>query len=133
MKTLELIRLETSRGGTFGILKIDKQLFCATLEPPDILNKRNHSSVPAQQYFIQPHYSQRFGKTWIVDNVPDRTAILFHAGNWVDDTQGCILLGESVKKLRGERAVTNSGETFREFLNIMQGQTRAHLTISEVY
>jgi len=31
MKILELIRLEEGEEGTFGVLKIDKQVFCTTL------------------------------------------------------------------------------------------------------
>ena len=133
MRIAELIRLEESEHGTIGVLKIDKEVFCVTLEPPDKENVRNVSSIPAQQYLCRPRQSEKFGKTFEVTNVPGRTDVLFHAGNVVTHTEGCILLGESVGKLKGQRAVLNSGNTFKSFMEkIGLGET-FHLTIREVY
>ena len=131
---LELIRLEEDeRFGTFGILKIQKEVFCVTLEPSDRLNAPNTSSIPAQQYTLRRHASQKFGDTFEVTNVPGRVAVLIHAGNVVGETQGCIILGQHFGKLREDRAVLNSGATFQAFMNIMAGHTVANLTILEVY
>ena len=129
---LELIRLEESFGGTVGVLKINKEIFCFTLEPPDWLNKRDISSIPAQQYHCVSYKSDRY-KTYQVSNVPGRSKVLFHAGNTADHTAGCILLGSSVGKLRGDRAVLNSGNTFKEFMAKTKGYITLHLTIKEVY
>lgn len=131
---VELIRLEECfEYGTFGILKIDKRIFCVTLEPPDHLNERNVSSIPAQQYICRPYSSGRFGKTFMVVNVPGRNYILFHAGNLVAQTKGCIILGQYFGKLKGDRAVLNSGATFKEFMRHMAGVDEFHLTVKEVY
>jgi hypothetical protein len=133
MRILELIRLEETRQGTIGILKIDKEVFCFTLEPTDRLNERNRSSIPAQQYICHPHVSQKFGETWMIEDVPGRYAVLFHAGNTAEDTEGCILLGSTVGKLKGKRAVLNSGYTFNEFKMRLANDTVAHLTIQTLY
>lgn len=131
---IELIRLEEKyRYGTFGILKINKEVFCVTLEPPDLLNKRNASSIPAQQYDLHRISSSVFGWTFKVMDVPSRTDILFHAGNVVANTHGCIILAQHFGKLRGDRAVLNSGKTFHIFMALMEGHNVAHLTIREVY
>jgi len=130
---VELLRLETSRAGTFGILKINKQIFCATLEPGDLLNKPDQSSVPAGQYWCHKDNSLRLGPTFEVADVPGRNGILFHAGNTIEDTAGCILLGESFGKLKGDRAILNSGKTFRSFLALFKDVKKFHLTISEHY
>ena len=131
---VELIRLEENeKYGTFGILRIQKQVFCVTLEPADLLNAPNRSSIPAQQYFCKRHISQRFGETFQVLNVPGRTNVLFHAGNVIGDTAGCILLAEHFGKLRGDRAVLNSGKTFRSFMERMKDHNSFHLTIYEMY
>lgn len=37
--------------------------------------------------------SPKFGKTWEIFKVPNRSEILFHVGNHPQDTHGCILLG----------------------------------------
>jgi hypothetical protein len=131
---LELVRLEEdSRHGSFGVLKINKQVFCVTLEPPDLLNEKNRSSIPAQQYDCFRYRSPRYGETFQVMNVPGRDKILFHAGNVEGDTMGCILLAQHFGKLAGNRAVLNSGETFKAFMALLQDFTVCHLTIKEQY
>jgi hypothetical protein len=133
MIILELARLEESSEGTFGVLRLDKQVFCMTLEPQDLLNKPNESSIPAQQYLCERWRSPKYGRTWIVKDVPGRTGILIHPGNLAEDTEGCILLGESVGKLRGTRAVKNSGKTFNNFMIATADEEVLHLTIKEAY
>lgn len=134
MKIVELIRLEESvQYGTFGVLKIDKEVFCVTLEPPDRENQRNRSSIPAQQYLCWNRISPSYGETFEVKDVPDRNHVLFHPGNRVHNTEGCIILAQYFGKLKGDRAVRNSGETFKKFMQTMQGEQYFHLTIQEVY
>lgn len=132
---VELIRLEEHTDwGTIGVLKINKKVFCMTLEPADRENATNVSSIPTQQYQCQRYVSNKFGETFQVMNVPDRSYILFHKGNIDDHTQGCILLGETVGKLAsGDRAVLNSGRTFAQFLKVMEPHVGFHLTITENY
>lgn len=132
MKIVELIRLEENyEHGTFGIIKIDKQVFCCTLEPRDEENASNISSIPAQQYLCNRIQSPKYGITFTVLNVPGRSCILFHAGNIDDHTKGCILLGRNWGKLGNDRAILNSGDTFKSFMKDMGREF--HLTISEVY
>lgn len=50
MVIAELIRLEESKYGTFAVLKLNKGIFCFSIEPPDNQNISNISSIPAQQY-----------------------------------------------------------------------------------
>lgn len=132
MKILELIRLEESGSGTIGVLKINKRVFCYTLEPPDNENTANISSIPAQQYTVVPYSSTKYHKVYHVLAVPGRTAVLLHPGNTVHHTAGCILLGATIGKLKGDRAVLNSGATFDKFRELC-GQDDHHLTIKEVY
>jgi len=128
MKTLRLLRVEESQSGTFGVLLIDAEAFCWTLELSDLLNKKNRSSIPAQQYLCKP-----FGDVFKLMSVPWRADILIHPGNTVDDTAGCILLGSEIGKLSGDRAILNSGKTFVKFREKLYGETIFHLTIKEHY
>jgi len=134
---LELIRLEEDTDyGTFGILKINKVVFCVTLEPHDEGNAPFVSSIPAQQYLCKRVVSPKFGETFEVTNVPNRSSILFHAGNAKGDTTGCVLLGEHFGKLRAyteTRGILNSGKTMQGFLYMTRGRNVLHLTIREVY
>jgi len=131
---VELIRLEENfLYGTFGTLKINKKVFCVTLEPPDIENAKNVSSIPAQQYKCLRTNSPKYGVTFKVINVPYRDNVLFHGGNLKEHTKGCILLGQYWSKLQGDRAVLNSGNTFKKFLTELKGTNEFHLTIKEEY
>ncbi|MEA2065883.1 MAG: DUF5675 family protein [Thermotogota bacterium] len=134
MKTVRLIRLEENfQYGTFGVLLIDSEVFCATLEPADIENQRNVSSIPAQQYLCQRYSSAKYPDTFQITNVPNRSYVLFHAGNISAHTAGCVILAQYFGKLKGDRAVLNSGITFKSFMNIMTGVNEFHLTIKENY
>jgi len=134
---VELIRLETGPEGTFGSLRIQKRIFCSTLEPQDRQNTPNLSSIPTGQYPCKRVASARFSETFEICDVFGRTLIRFHPGNWVDQTLGCVLLGESIGKLRGRqgisRAVLNSGNTFRAFMAMVAAYERFHLTVTEHY
>lgn len=135
MKIAELVRLEENFNfGTFGVLKIDKKVFCVTLEPADLENLKNKSSIPAQQYRCKKINSPKYGPTFEVENIPGRDHVLFHSGNIKQHTKGCILLAQYFGKLGNGRAVLNSGNTFREFMErMMAGESEFHLTITEVY
>lgn len=131
---LELIRLEEDAlYGTFGVLKINKQVFCATLEPADLENIKDRSSIPAQQYACMRRSTPTYPNTFEVLAVPERTHILFHPGNLIGDTAGCILLAEHFGKLLGNRAILNSGKTFTAFMLLLDNYDEVHLTIREVY
>lgn len=132
---VEIIRLEENvEHGTFGVLRINKAVFCVTLEPPDKANQKNISSIPVQQYVCKRYSSAKYPNTFEVTGVPMRSKVLFHAGNTDDHTAGCILLGQHFGKLNsGQRAVLNSGKTFEAFMNAMHGVKEFHLTIYTCY
>ena len=133
MKTVRITRISTDPNeGTFGALTIDGFPFCVTLEPADLDNNPNVSCVPASQYRVLPHRSRKFGSTYELWHVPNRTGILFHAGNTMKDTAGCIILGEHFSKLLGVRAVLNSGKTFKNFKKHFD-RSGFMLTIVEAY
>ena len=131
--TVRLVRVEESSEGTFGNLIICSQVFCVTLELSDWLNEQNISSIPAQQYRCIRIRSPHFGETFEIVDVPGRSHVLFHAGNILDHTKGCILLGQYFGKLRKDRAVLNSGKTFKDFMRIMEDINTFNLTIKEHY
>lgn len=112
----DIVRLEKSEEGTFGVLRLDGEVFCVTLEPPDRDNLSNASCIPAGQYTCRRVDSPTFGQTFEITGVPGRSAILFHQGNVVRDTHGCVLLGNRFGRLGPDRAVLDSRSAFREFL-----------------
>ena len=134
LPVVEVVRVEeTFDHGTFGYMKINKQVFCATLEPADLLNKQNVSSIPAQQYICKRIISPKYGLCFEVTNVPGRSHVLIHPGNIDDHTEGCIIVGQYWGKLGENRSVNNSGNTYKGFMEKMRGRDEFHLTISEHY
>ena len=131
INTAELIRLEKSLDGTFGVLKLDGKVFCVTLEPEDKDNARNISCIPEGVYRCKRVNSPRYGNTFEITGVPDRTHILIHPGNVEDDSMGCVLQGKHFGFLRHKRAVLNSGQTFRTFLLGVADQDAFELRISD--
>ena len=64
-----------------------------TLELPDLGNQKNISCIPEGKYTVHRIYSPKFGNCFHVLDVPGRTEILIHRGNYNKDTRGCILVG----------------------------------------
>lgn len=69
------------------------KLQLCTLELPDLGNQKNISCIPEGEYEVHRIYSPKFGKCFHVQDVPGRSEILIHKGNYNKDTHGCILIG----------------------------------------
>lgn len=69
-----------------------------TLEEPWKENARRVSCIPAGEYRCKDFSGMKFQDVWQVLNVPNRDAILIHAGNTIRDTEGCILVGLTRRK-----------------------------------
>jgi hypothetical protein len=136
---MKLIRTETGDEGTFGIL-IYSHGVLFTGELPSRGNARGKSCIPAGVYTVSMRLSPRFGKCYEVEDVPERTHILLHNGNWCGDesmgfradVDGCILVGLSRDKLDGQSAVLTSRKARRK-LEIEMGGAPFELEIEEQY
>ena len=95
MKKIILLRFnESPTLPTSGVLLTENHHpVCFTLEPPWKDNAKNVSCIPLGTYRLRPKHSAKFGTTLEVTGVPDRSQIIFHGGNSLVDTRGCILLG----------------------------------------
>lgn len=129
---LKLTRVEKSKDGTSGVLIIANQPFCVTLEAPDKDNKRNISSIPCGSYICKRVNSPKYGDTFEVMDVPNRSHVLFHSGNLAKHTKGCILLARKFGTMEGKMAILDSRSTVREFLGMMEGIEEFKFEIVEV-
>lgn len=94
---------------------------CFTLELPWKNNENNISCVPAGIYRYHRYLSPSKGKVLLLEDVPDRTYVEIHAGNFTRDILGCILVGDSIKYLDRDKIpdVTNSKATLRNLLSML--------------
>lgn len=86
----------------------------AALELPWLRNLSGLSCIPDGSYTVKKGYSPKFGNgTFQVLNVPGRSHILIHAGNYTRDIEGCILLGERFADIDNDDItdITNSRAT----------------------
>ena len=80
---------------TTGELYVDGQQFCYTLELPN-RDGLPGSCIPQGAYPVTISFSPRFGRNMPhVDDIPNRSEILIHWGNTAEDTDGCILVGQT--------------------------------------
>lgn len=94
MRKVKLVRKIYTESGTKGLLYTEAGSYpFYTMENPWLDNKKTDSCIPLGTYICEPVKSPRFGNTIEVTGVPNRSHILFHAGNSPDDTDGCILIG----------------------------------------
>ena len=85
--------------GTNGKLECEGKLICNAIELPWKNNETKVSCIPEGKYFIRKRYSQKFQWHLEIENVQNRSLILFHpANNALQELNGCIA---PVTKLSG--------------------------------
>ncbi len=81
------------------------------LELPWLNNQRNISCIPTGVYKAKKHMSPTFGRSFWLQDVPGRSEILMHFGNYAasknprtgrPDTRGCQLPGERFADIDGD-------------------------------
>ena len=101
------------------------------LENPWLDNKPYESCIPEGLYELKLRDSEivtrtskgMFHQGYEVVDVPNRTFIMFHVGNFVHDTEGCILVGSSFDfdTVDGvtQPVVWASMDGFKDFMKVM--------------
>lgn len=126
---LDLLRVGQSGRGTQGVLRFGAVAFALTLERPWADNQADVSCIPPGRYRCERIRSPKFGWTFEVKNVPNRTHILFHSGNTIEDTHGCILVGEEFSGTWDKPTLASSQRGFLEFLKLMDGINAFELNV----
>jgi len=105
---------------TLGVLKY-KNFTCFTLELPWKNNQNDVSCIPKGTYKVSKRNSLKYGQHLHILDVPNRTFILIHSGNYYKQIQGCVLVGDSLTDLNkdGYKDVTNSKKTLEKLLSIL--------------
>lgn len=98
---------------------------CFTLELPMLDNKTNVSCIlPASGYKAFKRKSPKNGNVLEFKNVPERSYVQIHSGNYTSQIQGCILVGDSIKFLNDDKIpdVTNSKNTLKRLLSLVEDE-----------
>lgn len=119
---LEVIRYTTDRESTMSLFMTEGKFTCFTLEDPfHFVKIPGETRIPNGRYRMKlrtygGHHSKykiKFpdihkGMLQVMD-VPNYTDILIHIGNFVTDTEGCLLVGDvAVNNIDQPDVVKNS-------------------------
>ncbi len=118
-----LIRTDESDEGTFGPFSVE-DLHLVAGELPWRNNEIGLSRIPAGTHTAHYREDGKHGPCYQLDDVPGRTAIQIHVGNWcgdkskrlLTDVDGCIVLGMRKGVLNNQKAVVRSGDAMKAFL-----------------
>ncbi len=119
---MTLIRAFSDWSVTLGMIQIDglKHSPIFTLENP-LRATSVDSLIPAGVYKCKHYDSAKYPDVFEICDVPGRTKILIHAGNFEGDTTGCVLVGLSAGILREQAAVMQSRQAM-DLLRKLIGQ-----------
>ena len=106
---IDLHRKWRKSGYSIGILSINGQRICETLEDEDrglsmtdtleyikARKVKGQTAIPVGTYQIVWSYSPRFKKMLpLLEGVPGYEGVRIHSGNTARDTEGCILCGRN--------------------------------------
>ena len=133
MKTLTLTRIAKRADYTIGRLEDENGVkICDTLEPTwrdfkgGELKVPRKSAVPEGTYPVVITKSKKFGKYLpLLVGVPGFEGVRIHSGNTVNDTEGCILVGQNL--IKGK--VLLSRLTLEKLMRLIENEKRIFLTI----
>lgn len=139
MKNFMITRFRKNLNGVYGVFETEMrpgsfEPFAVTLELPWKDNIRSISCIPAGTYLCKRYSSKKYKNTFEIKNVPGRTYILIHIGNFKSNSKGCILVGESFDYIdkKAGADIGSSSHAFKEFLKITKGENKFNLIIREV-
>ena len=121
-----LIRIQSDDSQTLGHLRLfngTSPIFgCVTLELPNKQNRNQVSRIPQGHYHVKSHTSPSQGLCYSLLDVPSRSNILIHKGNYYTDILGCILVGTAFSDINndGRMDITSSGATLNNMLSIVK-------------
>lgn len=97
------------------LLKLD------TLELAWRDNQRRISCIPEGEYEVIEHVSPKFGNCFWIQDVPNRSEILIHRGNYHTDILGCVLVGLDSRDINGDgyKDVVSSRKAMGKLLDVL--------------
>ncbi len=123
MHTVKLQRAFNDNNVTFGMMDIEGVSHDPIFSLENPLRETNvDSRIPKGSYLCLPFIGVKYKGVYEVCSVPGRTAILIHWGNFEEDTEGCILVGDGAGMLNRRPAVLNSRNCFKRFKELLDSR-----------
>lgn len=136
---LILRRLISDDDATVGVLELDGEFLCFTLEDERRVDKvPNETRIPSGSYKVKlratggsmnPKYAARYlfhqGMLHLQD-VPGFNWIYIHVGNTDDHTSGCILVGLGANVSRGNMSLSHSRDAYAKVYPIIHQAMEAN-------
>lgn len=132
MKQLKLCRFHDGLWGTFGALVAGNDFTWSTLERNWEDNKHDTSCILLGTYICKRVNSPKFGNTFEITGVPNRSEILIHKGNYMHDSHGCLLIATGYGWLNQQMGITGSGDAFTQFLTYLKDEQEFELEIRRI-
>ena len=94
-----------------------------SLELPWLDNKKRISCIPEGEYIAVKHSSPKYSECFWIQDVPNRSEILIHRGNYYTDVLGCILIGKDLSDINKDGCldVTSSKKAIKELMKLTKG------------
>lgn len=115
---LKLKRLHRTANSTIGELYLNGKFECYTLEDVEREVKiQNQTAIPKGKYNVIINQSVRFKQLMpLLLNVPNFRGVRIHSGNHKNNTEGCILVGQT----RGVDFIGKSRAAYRQLFAKLQ-------------
>jgi hypothetical protein len=137
MSLLRIIRYNHHSAATVGDIIFPCGTVLKSLELPWLDNARGQSCVPVGLYEVKLRQSPvvertskgKYKEGYEICNVPNRTFIMFHIGNYPRNSDGCVLTGMKEGTHEGVPAVWSSAAAFDIFMDLMKKHNITHVSI----
>ena len=100
----------------------------ATIERPWKNNAPYISCIPEGEYLCVRYSSKKYPNTFEITNVPGRSKILFHKGNYARNVKGCVAVAMRIAPKRFQ--VNQSKKGFGLFMEYLEETESFNLFIT---
>ena len=143
---LELKRFSGQSDTTLGLMFVDGEFECFTLEDEYRAEKiKGETRIPAGTYKVEKRevisgLTEKYRKKYpwfdfhfMLQDVPDFQYVYIHIGNDDDHTDGCLLVGDSVKSNRfnEDNNLTSSGPAFKRLYQKMSDADFVSISVTD--
>lgn len=123
---LTIERKLSSDDCTMGYLIADDVVICYTLELPWEDNLNNVSCIPVGTYDGILRYDKKDGWRIQLNDVPNRSGVQIHMGNYTKQIKGCVLVGTDARI--DDCTVLNSSAAYSKLKKSFYGTSNPNST-----